>query len=329
MDTSFTSTKSFVDASRLTLMQLQKRLIIAQKEVASGRYADVGLTLGARTGRSVSLRQQLGRLESITDTNSTASTRLDSTLSTMTNLTDTAQKFISTLITARDTATGPAIAKNEAKANLNALMDILNTSIGGEYLFGGINAGVKPIADYFSTTPSAGKQAVDNAFNTAFGVAQGDPATNNITQQQMQDFLDDNFSPLFDQGASAWGLWSSASDENMKSRISTSETVESSSNANLAPFRKLAMVFTMVADLGVEELNKGAFHAVVDTAMNIMGEAVQDLSEEQARLGTAQARIENANYRIELQIPIITNQINDLEAVDPNEASTRVTTLMT
>jgi flagellar hook-associated protein 3 FlgL len=330
MDTSFTSTKSFADASRLTLMKLQTRLTIAQKEVASGRYADVGLSLGSRTGHSLSLRRQLAELKGITDTNSTASTRLDSTLSTLKGMTETAQKFISTLITARNTSTGPAIAKSEAKANVIQLIDNLNSSMGGEYLFSGINSGQKPVNDYYATATSSAKQAVDTAFVMAFGAAQSDPiVTPGISETDMQTFLDGNFDSLFQPGASGWDLWSNASDENMQSRVSTNETIETSSTANLDPYRQLPKAYTMVADLGVDTLNQSAFHVVVDTAMQIVGEAIQSLSEEQSRLGTAQARVANANQRMSLQLPIITDQINAMETVDPYEASTRVTTLMT
>lgn len=330
MDTAFTSTKSFVEGSRLTILKLQTRLTIAQKEMSSGRHADMGVTLGSRLGRTLSLRQQLAQLGSITDTNSTATTRLDSTLSTLKSMTTTAQKFISSLITARDTANGPAIATAEAKANLIQLIDNLNSSIGGEYLFSGINSGEKPVKNYYSTPTSDGQQAVADAFFAEFGAVQGDPTvTPSISATDMQTFLDGNFANLFEVGATGWDLWSSASDENAKSRISTNETIETSSNANLEPYRKLAKAYTMVADLGIDTLNKSAYHAIIDTAINVVGEAVQALAEEQSRLGTAQARVESANNRMALQMPIITNQINAMETVDTYEASTRVTTLMT
>lgn len=332
MYTTFTSTKSLVDASRLSLTNLQNRLNIAQKEVASGRYADMGMQLGSRVGRSVSLRQQLGELNGIIDTNSAATTRLDSMMATLTNITDTAGKFTSTLIATRNTTTGPGTGLNEARANLTSLIDNLNSSVGGEYLFAGIDNGRKPVASYFASTTPASRQAVEDAFTAEFG-ANAD--LNAITGDAMQSFLDGSFSALFDPddpadpAVTGWGLWSTASDENMKSRISTVEAIESTSTANIAAYRKLAEAYTMVADLNVDQLNQSAYHAVVDTAMKLVGEAVQGLAVEQSRLGTAQARVESANTRMSQQIAVITDQINALETVDPNEASTRVNTLMT
>jgi flagellar hook-associated protein 3 FlgL len=115
----------------------------------------------------------------------------------------------------------------------------------------------------------------------------------------------------------------------VKSRISTSELIETSANANQPGVRKLAMAYAMVADLGIETLSEAAYQAVVDTATRIAGEAVQDLAKEQSRLGTAQERIANANDRMSIQIDILTNHIGLLEGVDPFEASTRVAALMT
>ena len=139
----------------------------------------------------------------------------------------------------------------------------------------------------------------------------------------MQTFLDGPFAGLFDPAA--WsGTWSGASDQNVRSRISTSELIETSVNANDAAFRKLASAYTMVADLGTDKLNQNAFQAVVDTAMRAVSEAVQGITELQARLGTAQERVKNANDRMSIQIDIMTNHIGVLEGVDPYEASNRV-----
>ncbi len=68
---------------------------------------------------------------------------------------------------------------------------------------------------------------------------------------------------------------------------------------------------------------------VVDAAIRLAGEAVQDMAEEQARLGTAQERVKSANDRMSIQVDIMATQINVLASVDPFEASTRVAALMT
>jgi flagellar hook-associated protein 3 FlgL len=280
------------------------------------------------------MRRELVSFEAIIDTNGTAQTRLDSTLASMGNLTGQAEALVSTLLAARSTETGPAIAEDEAKAFLNALIDTLNSSTSGEFLFAGINTDTQPLASYFTDPTSDAKTATDDAFLAFFGSTQSNPDNvNTITATQMQDFLDedyfgDNFTTLFDD--TNWETnWSSSSSQNVESRITTNDTIETSSNANFSGYRKLAQAYTMVADLGVENLSRGTFEVVVDKAVQLTSEGIQELAEEQGRLGTALSRISNANDRMRVQVDILTTQINELETVDPYDAATRVTTLLT
>ncbi len=328
MDSAYTSTKALNDGPRLSILKLQNQLTEAQQELSSGRLADVGLTLGGRTNETVSLRAQLAHYNTITDTNSVVTTRIDTSQTVIASLIDNAQKFVNSLIASRNADTGPSVAQGEAKADLTALVAGLNTAVGGEYIFAGINTSVKPVADYYGTPTPANQAAVAAAFTAAFGTTQSDPTNTNISSASMQSFLDGAFSSLFDDPA--WSSnWSSASNQNITSRISTSEDVESSANVNEDGFRKLAKAYTMVADLGVTNLNSDTFGAVVDTATKLVSSAIQDLTATQARLGTSSARVEASNQKMSLQLNVINTQIDNLEKVDPYEASTKVTTLMT
>lgn len=328
MEATFTSTNSLNQATRLSLLKLQTRLIKAQEELASGRKWDIGKENGARESESISLRQDLSRHATLIDTNSVATVRLSVQQNTITNLSQSAQSFVSTLIAARNTNEGPGLVQKEAQANLVSLIDGLNTSTGGVQIFSGINTDTPPITDYYSTPTSASRTAVANAFLADFGTTQSDPANISIAGGAMQTFLDTTFATLFD--AAAWTTnWSVASDVNMNSRISPFEVIETSTNANEDGFRKLARAYTMIADLGVTNLNRDTFGVVVDEAIRLASEAVQDFSGLQANLGTAEARIARANERLSTQNNILTNHIGGLENVDPFDASVRVTTLLT
>ncbi|KAB2917484.1 MAG: flagellar hook-associated family protein [Hyphomicrobiaceae bacterium] len=328
MKTTFISTSAISQATKLSLTKLQAKLADAQKEVTTSRFADVGTSLGYQTGQTVSLRLELSRLTTITDTNAVVATRLDTTQAALQGIVDNAQSFVGQLLGARNSETGPAIIQEQAKSTLLSLTDAANTAVNGEYLFSGINADVKPLNTYDTSPPSLAQQSVASAFFAAFGVTQSDPAVANISVAQMQTFLDGAFASLFD--SASWSAnWSAASDQNARSRISTSELIETSTNANEQAIRKLASAYTMVADLGIPNLSEETFQAVVDQAVKIAGEALQELTVLQANLGTAQERIADANDRMSIQIDILTNHINLLESVDPAEASVRVSTLLT
>ena len=171
--------------------------------------------------------------------------------------------------------------------------------------------------------------AVANAFTTAFGISQSNAAVASITPAAMQTFLDGAFADLFDP--TAWSsTWSAAADQNIKSRISTSELVETSVNANDEAFRKLASAYTMLADLGTANLSQTTYQAVVDKATLVVGDALQGITdaagEARQRPGARQERQRRA-WRI--QIDIMTSHIGALEGVDPYEASSRLSTLLT
>jgi flagellar hook-associated protein 3 FlgL len=326
--TSHVSTKALNEGNRLSVLKLQSRLLEAQKELASGRLADVGRTLGARTTETVSLRQETARLNMTIDTNASVAGRLGVTQEALQGLSSTTERFVGALIAARDSETGPAVAQNIAAANVVSFTAAMNTTFAGQFVFGGENVDVQPLTEYYATPTSSNRQAVADAFQSFFGFPQDDPQVANITPGQMQTFLDTSFDAVFEEPE--WSAnWSDASDTNLRSRISNNEVAESSTNANEDAFRKVAKAFTMLADLGVQNMNRETFEVVANSAITFAGEAVQDLAVEQARLGTAEARVAIVNTKMEAQVDIITDQVNDLETVDPFDAAVRVTSLTT
>lgn len=326
MKTTFISSSSISAATRQALAKVQQELADAQKEMVSGRLADVGKSLGLKTGQSISLRQEYSRLSTIVETNTQVSTRLTATQKTLQNLVDTAQDFAGQLLGSRIGGASALSVEADAKSRLEGFLDSLNSSFSSGYLFSGVNSDVKPLTDYFGTPTSAARQGVANAFLAEFGVAQTDPAAQNISAADMKTFLDTTYSDLFEDPS--WSTdWSSASTENIRSRISTSELIETSTNANEAAFRKLAKAYTMVSDLGAGNLSQPAFEVVIDEATRLVNEAVQELGQLQSKLGVSEQRVSDASERMSLQIDILNKNVTSLEAVDPNEAATRVSEL--
>ncbi|WP_072370937.1 flagellar hook-associated family protein [Hyphomicrobium sp. NDB2Meth4] len=328
MKTTFISTSALSAATRQSLMKVQQELADAQKEVLTERFADVGMQLGYRTGQSISLRQDYARLTTMIETNSTVSSRLEATQTTLQNLADTAQDFSEQLLALRMGGSNALGAQTDATSRLDGFLDIMNMSFSSGYLFAGVNSDVKPLTDYFATPTSTSKQSVDDAFFAEFGFSQSDPAVSTISAADMENFLNTTFADVFEDPS--WSAnWSSASSDNMRSRISSSELIETSTNANESAFRKLAMAYTMVADLGTSSLGQPAYEALIDKAITVVNEAVQQIGDQQSKLGVAEQRVTDASDRMSLQIDILTTQITSLEGVDSNEAATRVNQLLT
>ena len=54
---------------------------------------------------------------------------------------------------------------------MQSLIADTNATSNGQYVFGGENSGVAPMADYFSSATSAAKSAIDTAFQSTFDFA--------------------------------------------------------------------------------------------------------------------------------------------------------------
>jgi flagellar hook-associated protein 3 FlgL len=306
---------------------MQTELATLQKEISSGRAADVGMTLGARTGQTVALRRDSASLQTLMDSNAVADLRLSTTQGTLGNIASDAQGFLGVLVAAKGDTTNAAATAKRAGEKLASLTGMLNTSQNGEYLFAGVNTGEKPFSDY-SDPASAAKQAVADAFAAHFGFAQNDPAAANITAADMQDFVDNDLAPLFDDPA--WGVnWSSASDQPVTNRISTAETVTTGVTANDPAMRKLAMAYTMVSDLGLSGLSKAAYGVVIGKATDLVGGGIDGVTSTQAQLGYSQQAVSDANSRMSAQKDMLETHVGSLEGVDPYEASTRINNLLT
>lgn len=332
--TTYVSTLAVSSALRGSLMRSQAGLAEANKEMVTGRYADIGLSIGVRTGQTVALRNQYDQIESIITTNGIVAGRVDVTQKALDGVLETAQEFLSTLISVRDGKNSPEVLASPAKNNLQALIGTLNGTASGQYTFAGIDTQNRPVTDYFAAG-SANKQAIDDAFFATFGFAQDNPAAANITAADMKAFLQGAFAAEFADPAGpppatqGWQNWSTASSQNISTRISTTEVAEVSTNANAQQFRDIAKAYAMTLDLGSSNLNQNAFLAITNEAIDTVNKAIQGLIANKAQLGTSEERITASTERLTIQRDIMAKQIKGFENVDSIEASTRVTQYQT
>lgn len=322
-----TSTYSMHTSLRRTLMDLQSDLARGQKELASGRRADLGVALGMRVSRSYSLGDVNETVQTLLSTNKLVATRLDTTQAGLSNILSTARDIRSTLIAAQNNNSDSDAVVTQARIALGAFIATLNGSDGEAFLFAGINSSVAPINDYFANPPGANKIALDAAFTTFFGFPQSSPAVSTITPAQMQAFVAGPVNALF--SSPAWNTdWSQASDLPMRSQVSMSLTIETSVSANDPALQKLAMAYTLVSDLGVGGMTPSTYRTVLQNATQAIDAGIGMLTKTQARVGVMQRNIGVANQTMTIQSGAIETQLSDLESVDAAEAATRVNGLM-
>ncbi|MEM5494496.1 flagellar hook-associated family protein [Hoeflea sp. AS16] len=328
MKTSFVSNLAMQNAMRLTIGRGQNEIQKLNTEIVTGRYADIGLALGAKASNSVTLNSDVSRLQAILDSNALVTQRLSASQSALDLMADAAQQMMGAFIavSGSDDANRLLIAQRDVETALGEFTVAANTSSNGEYLFAGINTNTQPLQD-FLTAGSPPKVAFDALFVSKFGFAQDDPLASTISVADMQDFLDNYLEPAF--SGTDWNTnWSSASDTNISSRIKINEVVESSTNTNTAGMRN----FAMAAVIGVELLNSPISAEVRaslnDSAIKYAGAAATGIDNERSMLGVSENRITKANTALESQLRIITLHLGDVEGVDAYEASTRMKSLL-
>src|SRR5690606_11612192 len=182
-----------------------------------------------------------------------------------------------------------------------------------------INTDVQPLNDYLDPA-SPNRVAFDTAF-AAFPFA--DPA--NITAAEMDAFLNSVEGQFLGAG---WDDWSNATDQQITSRITLTETAQTSVSANIPAFRKLAMASAIVSATFDDSMSEAARTEALNRGIALLGEVVNDLANQQGATGITQQRIERANDRMSMQIDLFTESLTEMEGVDPAEASTRVTSLL-
>jgi flagellar hook-associated protein 3 FlgL len=324
MSSNYISSYMLSSSLRYSVVGNQSALSKASTEATTGRFADMGLALGASTGRDVGLRAEMDFADQLVDTNGLVSGRLEVTQNRISQLVTTAQEFLKNLIAARDANNGANMILPSAAANQQDLIAALNVSYNGSYLFAGIHTQTAPIANY--ATGSTSKTANDLAFTTAFGFSQTSANVSTITPAQMQTFLNGSFDAEYT--SPNWNSnWSSATNPVMSSRISTTEVVNTSVSANDPSFRNLAEAYTMMSDLGTTNMSQATFQVVVGKAISLVSSGIDKLAVLGGSVGSIQQRVSSATDKLKMQRDILDQQIVNLEMVDPTEASIRVNTL--
>lgn len=294
-----TSTLSMSNALTSSILNMQTQLARAQKEMSTGNVADLGDSLGSSVGLDYSYGESNSLLTAILSTNNLVSSRLDLAQNSLSNISTDAGSLQSALVQAQNGEGSATTIVSEAQNALQSLTSSLNVSDGDAYVFGGINSAVAPVANYLSTPPSAAQQAVAAAFTSAFGMSQSSSGVSTITATQMQNFLSGPFANLF--SSANWSSdWSQASSEGTQNQISPSLSINTSVTANDPALRQLAEGYTMLSDLGLQNLGQPAYNTVISAASSLISQGVSGLTQMQANVGTMQSEVSSANQTMSI-----------------------------
>jgi flagellar hook-associated protein 3 FlgL len=326
MTNNYISTHYLSSSLQLSVLKMQTELATAQAESASGQYADIGLQLGNQAGQEISLQNENGLLQTYTTTNSQVATSLSTTQSALSSLQTNAQTTVNELTEWNGSTDIGSELQSLGANGLQSLIATTNTSVSGQYVFGGINSANPPLTSY---TGTAAQTTLQNAFSTYLAGLAPPATAATVTATQMQTFLASPAVTNQFQGAAWAANWSSASSTNISSNISPTETITSTTNANQPAFQDLAQGYALLNEFAGTSINQSALQVVATRAGTLINQAVTSLTTTQATLGSAQQSVTDANANMSAQMTILQTQINNLDSVNLYQTSTLVSSLTT
>ncbi|MDX8323396.1 flagellar hook-associated family protein [Rhizobium rhizogenes] len=341
MKTSFISSLAMQNSMRSTILKAQLEMTNLNTELTTGKHADLGVTLGANTARSLDLNRDVDRLSSLVSVNSIATQRLKSSQAALDGMAKAAQEIQKVLVpnTSSAAPTLATVAKTISNA-FNTFTGFANTAVSGEFLFSGINTDVKPIDDYFAegSTLKAAYEVELNAF-----MATQTPAVGNIadlSKDQAAAFMTriegvfNGTTPVTNpphsdltagQNYDFWTTYGSkASDTNMTSRISQNEVVETSTNSNSQGMRYFAMTAMTAMTFLDDKVPSDVRELVATRSVTNIGTVISGLNQQQSQLGLSESRVSKANDSLAAQKKIIETHLLDIEGIDTYEVKTRL-----
>lgn len=322
------SSLSISGAPRSSVARVQQELVIAQKEVATGRYADVGKSLGVSVSRTITMRTEVSNIEKLRTTNDVIGRRFETMQAVLGTVTGTAENLRASLISTSNTEAGARVNQLNATANISQVISALNGNFGSRYLFSGAATDTPPmmkdVVDDFGT--SLASAAVDTAWTTFLTAnAITDPA--DVTDAQMDDFLKNDFEAVFSDAN--WAAnWSNASDADATSRIGEADFVQSTVSANDQSFRNIIKSYVMLSKFGGDDLNAEARQVLTSASIENLSKGITELTELRTDIGLREERVSKASDGLKVQQKVLEMAINAEEEVDVYEAKTRIDMLM-
>ena len=319
------STSTIQTALLRSMQSTQRDFVAAQVEVQTSSYADVAVQLGSRTAIPLSLSHDISRIESILQTNKSASARLAATQDALASVLSSTQSLFDGLAAAKGSSQAVALASQSAKVTLGAIVSALNAEVAGQHIFSGLNMDRPPFSQASGIPAGAD---MDAAFLSHFGFAKSDAAAASITPAAFTNFIQLQVQPLF-MGA-AWGTAvSSASDDTITSLIGFSNIAETSVSANETSVRQGLYAAALSANFLDTPLSLAAKAVIVDQSLQQSSASISGLAALQGKVGFVQQRINDSDAGLSARRDLFAGMADGLTGVDPHEAAIRLNTLLT
>jgi flagellar hook-associated protein 3 FlgL len=313
-----------------SIRSLQSQLMDAQKEISTGRKADLVAALRDRAAEDVDLRNALNDVTEFKSTTDIVASRMDTMQAALGGVHDIAEQMRNTALTSRD-AVSRRYLQEAASTALDRINSFLNAQVAGRNLFSGIQTDTAPMQAQTGVNAATGlspQQAVSQAIAnvgpitdaaSALAVANGPDGVGSI-------FSDTNSNPNLNYSAT---FYNGASTGSVTARLDNGYQIDYGVRADDPAFRELQQGLSMLAAVPYGSIPNDAYAAWQDEAVKHISAGFQGTIDVSAELGFKQSVVADASNRHDAMIAQLNNQVANLEAADPFQTSLRLSQLQT
>jgi len=311
-----------------SIRTLQHSLLGAQKEVSTGRKADLMAALADGGTRDVDLRNALEEATEYKSTAGLVGSRLDTMQRVLTGIKDVVIDARNKALTASDQVSRKFL-QDMAKTAIQQVNSLLNTNVGGRALFSGIATDARPLQ-------------LNDVANTATGLspdqviqqviaAQG-PITDAASALAVANGADGIGAVFADAHSNAalrfdTTFYNGADAGTVTARLDRGYDMDYGIRADDPAIREALEGLYMLAGLSSTTVPEDAFVAWQNDALAHLSAGADAVTAVSADLGFKQAQVTEAAARHEATITQLNVEVVNIERVDPFEAATRLTEL--
>jgi flagellar hook-associated protein 3 FlgL len=313
-----------------SIRSLQTQMMEAQKELSTGRKADLVAALRDRAAEDVDLRNALNDITEFKGTTEVVASRMDTMQAALGGVRDIADQMRNTALTSRDSVSRRYL-QEAASTALDRINSFLNAQVAGRTLFSGIQTDLAPMQATTTVNGATGfspQQAVAQVIAnlgpitdaaSALAVANGADGINSIFDDTNSD-ANLRYSGTFYNGASTGTV---------TARLDNGYQIDYGVRADDPAFRELQQGLYMLASVPFGSIPDDAFAAWQDEAVRHINNGFQGAIDVSAELGYKQSVVSAAMAQHDATIVQLNNQVANLEAADPFQTALRLSQLQT
>lgn len=307
------------------LGRAQASIADAQTEMATGRLADPGQALGARSERRAALDGAIAEARSAREALGPERSRMKAVQDALGGMGGVADDLVATLATALGAPTRSTLrlAAEAADGQRATVIGHANARLGAVHLFGGTRTDDPPLADPASS--AAARDWVRDAFVARFGHPPDDPASATIGGAAMESFLADAEADFATSGFQT--AWAGAAPDTRTVRLGADQNTVVPVTHHEPAIRDLILASSLAAELADAPLAAPARNSVLEHALGVAGRAQAGMAEAAGRVGLAQERVGRAEEAATARLRVAETALDGLIGVDGIDAAARVAAL--